>query len=294
MIPYNQKNPFRYIFRIHRGDTFIKLLPFLIAYCIYAGLVAYVELEYRKTAEQSLLKDIEVMHGLLGFAISILLVFRTNSAYDKWWEGRKLWGNLINSSRNLAMKLNAMLPAHEEEDRVFFRKTIPAYSLALHDHLKAESTANSLFKQDIHTPTSVQIDENKHVPNQISKLIYMRVMNLVAEGKITGEQLIFINNELQSFTDICGACERIKNTPIPFSYSTFIKKFIFIYLITLPFGYVFNLGYLIIPVVAFVFYVLVSLELIAEEIEDPFGEDENDLPTDLMAKNLKKNVEEIL
>lgn len=294
MIPYNQKNPLRYIFKIHKGDTFIKLLPFLILYCIYAGIVAYLELEYRKISEQSFLKDIEVMHGLLGFAISILLVFRTNSAYDKWWEGRKLWGNLINNSRNLSMKLNAILPADEEEDRAFFRKTIPGFALALHDHLKAESTAISLFKQDVHTPKSVEIDENKHVPNQISRSIYVHILHLVNQKKITGEQLIFLNNELQSFTDICGACERIKNTPIPFSYSAFIKKFIFIYLISLPFGYVSNLGYLIIPVVAFVFYVLVSLELIAEEIEDPFGEDENDLPTDLMAKNIKKNVEEIL
>ena len=294
MIPYNQKNPLQYIFKIHKGDTFIKLLPFLILYCIYAGTVAYIELEYRKNASESLLKDIDVMHSLLGFAISILLVFRTNSAYDKWWEGRKLWGNLINNSRNLSMKLNAILPEDDEEERAFFQKTIPAYALALHDHLKAESTATSLFKQDIHTPKSVEIDENKHVPNQISTLLYMRILNLVNDKKITGEQLIFLNSELQSFTDICGGCERIKNTPIPFSYSAFIKKFIFIYLITLPFGYVFNLGYLIIPVVAFVFYVLVSLELIAEEIEDPFGEDENDLPTDLMAKNLKKNIEEIL
>ena len=122
----------------------------------------------------------------------------------------------------------------------------------------------------------------------------MRVNDLLQQKKITGEQLIFLNTELQSFTDICGACERIKNTPIPFSYSTFIKKFIFIYVMTLPFGHVFTLGYLIIPVVAFVFYVLVSLELIAEEIEDPFGEDENDLPTDLMAKNIKKNIEDLL
>ena len=119
-------------------------------------------------------------------------------------------------------------------------------------------------------------------------------MDLLQQQKISGEQLLFLNDELQSFTDICGACERIKNTPIPFSYSTFIKKFIFIYVVTLPFGYVTNLGYLIIPVVAFVFYVLVSLELIAEEIEDPFGEDDNDLPTDLMAKAIKKNIEEII
>jgi putative membrane protein len=99
---------------------------------------------------------------------------------------------------------------------------------------------------------------------------------------------------MQSFTDICGACERIKNTPIPYSYSAFIKKFIFVYVLTLPFGYVFQLGYYVIPVVLFVFYALASLEIIAEEIEDPFGTDPNDLPTDKIAQNIKKNVEELM
>jgi putative membrane protein len=99
---------------------------------------------------------------------------------------------------------------------------------------------------------------------------------------------------LQSFTEVCGACERIKNTPIPFSYSVFIKKFIFFYIMTLPFGYVFSMGYYVIPVVAFVFYVLASLELIAEEIEDPFGGDENDVPTEKIAQNIHKHVWEIL
>jgi putative membrane protein len=106
--------------------------------------------------------------------------------------------------------------------------------------------------------------------------------------------LLFLNAEVQSFTDICGACERIKNTPIPYSYSVFIKKFIFFYIMTLPFGYVFQLGFYVIPVVAFVFYVLASLELIAEEIEDPFGGDENDVPTALLAKNINRHVAEII
>jgi len=111
---------------------------------------------------------------------------------------------------------------------------------------------------------------------------------------ICTSKLLFINPELQLFTDIWGACERIKNTPIPFSYSVFIKKFIFFYTITLPFGDVFSLGYYVIPVVAFVFYVLASLELIAEEIEDPFGGDENDIPTEKIAHNIHTHVWEIL
>ena len=108
------------------------------------------------------------------------------------------------------------------------------------------------------------------------------------------DQLIVLNGEISSFTDICGACERIKNTPIPFSYSAFIKKFIFIYVITLPFGWVFSLGYFVIPIVPFILYVLASLELIAEEIENPFGKDANDLPVDEICNNIEKHVGEIL
>jgi putative membrane protein len=96
------------------------------------------------------------------------------------------------------------------------------------------------------------------------------------------------------YLEICGACERIKNTPIPYSYSSFIKKFIVIYTLTLPFGVAFSLGYLAIPVVTFIFYVLASLELIAEEIEDPFGDDANDLPMKRLATVIGQNAEEIL
>jgi putative membrane protein len=124
--------------------------------------------------------------------------------------------------------------------------------------------------------------------------MYQHIQHLHRDNKISGEQLIFLNSELTSFTDICGACERIKNTPIPFSYSVFIKKFIFFYIMSLPFGYVFQLGYYVIPVVAFVFYVLGSLEIIAEEIEDPFGGDENDVPTDKLARNIQLHVAEII
>jgi putative membrane protein len=137
------------------------------------------------------------------------------------------------------------------------------------------------------------IDHEKHRPNQVAKMLFHRVNALYLSGKISGHQFYIMNAELQSFTDICGACERIKNTPIPYSYSSFIKKFIFFYVMTLPFGYVFSLGYYVIPVVVFIFYVLASLELIAEEIEDPFGHDANDLPTKTMAANIKRHVEEL-
>ena len=153
---------------------------------------------------------------------------------------------------------------------------------------------SELFDEAKHTHILKQIDTEKHIPNQVARLMFTHIHKLYRDGKISGEQLIVLNAELQSFTDICGGCERIKNTPIPFSYSVFIKKFIFFYIMTLPFGHVFSLGYYVIPVVAFVFYVMASLELIAEEIEDPFGGDSNDVPTGKIAETIQKTVAELI
>ncbi len=294
MISYNPRDWFSFITRFHKADTFRQLLPLIILISLYSAGIAWLELYYFRLSEKSFVRNIPIMHSLLGFAISMLLVFRTNTAYDRWWEGRKLWGALVNNSRNLAMKLDSMLAPEETAHRAFFRKAIPAFASALHNHLHKEQTRIELFADEEHSHVFRQIDEQKHIPNQVALLLYRHIQLLVKEGKLSPEQLLFINSELQSFTDICGACERIKNTPIPFSYSVFIKKFIFFYVMTLPFGFVFQLGFYAIPVTAFVFYVLASLELIAEEIEDPFGGDDNDVPTETLARNIHRHVGELL
>jgi putative membrane protein len=287
MISYNPKEWFSFIFRFHKGETFGKLLPLMAGIAAYSGLVAFLEMEVFKLSQTSYIKNITIMHTMLGFVISLLLVFRTNTAYDRWWEGRRMWGALVNNSRNLALKLAVMLK--DKEDKEVLRKLIPAYAEVLNLHLKSADINHELFGDSI-----LSADHYKHKPNQIAKTIMAKLNELYLAGKLSGDQLIILNAEVQSFTDICGACERIKNTPIPFSYSAFIKKFIFAYVITLPFGYVFQLGYYVIPVVVFIFYVLASLELIAEEIEEPFGFDPNDLPTAKIAENIRKNVEELL
>lgn len=253
----------------------------------YSGIVAFLELEFWQLSDDSRLKNIPLMHSTIGFVLSLLLAYRTNTAYERWWEGRKLWGSLVNNSRNLAIKLSAYLT--EDDDRSFFRAVIPAYASVLSKHLLKEEVGQMLF-----AGLDLDIDHHKHSPNQVAKKLFQRANELYTDGKIRGEQFYIINAELQSFTEICGACERIKNTPIPYSYSAFIKKFIFFFIMTLPFGYVFSLGYYVIPVVIFIFYVLASLELIAEEIEDPFGNDDNDLPTQKMAERIKQHVEELL
>jgi putative membrane protein len=287
MTSYNPKDWISFIFYFSKADTFRKLIPMIFIIGIYSAIIAYLEIEYWHLPESSHVKNISIMHGMLGFVISLLLAYRTNTAYDRWWEGRKMWGGLVNSSRNLAIKLAAILT--DEKDKAYFRKMIPSYASILHKHLNNSDTGKQLFDD-----VDLEIEHHKHRPNQVAKILFHKINDLYISKKITGNQLIILNNELQSFTDICGACERIKNTPIPYSYSAFIKKFIFIYVLTLPFGYVFSLGYFVIPVVVFIFYVLASLELIAEEIEDPFGIDANDLPTKKIAENIKKHIEEIL
>lgn len=287
MIAYNPKDWITFIFRFHKADTFRQLFPLMVTVGIYTGFIAFIEIDYLQLDKENSLKSVSIMHTTLGFVISLLLAYRTNTAYERWWEGRKMWGALVNNSRNLAIKLAVIL--EDEKDRDFFKKTIPMYASILDKHLKNDETSLQLFEG-----FGFEFDHKKHRPNQVAKALFRKINDLYRNKKITGDQLIVINSEIQSFTDICGACERIKNTPIPYSYSVFIKKFIFIFVMTLPFGYTFNLGYFVIPVVVFVFYVLASLELIAEEIEDPFGHDDNDLPTTKIADNIKKNIEDIL
>jgi putative membrane protein len=284
MINYNPKEWFTFIFRIHRSDTVRKLFPLMIAVSIYAGAIAYLELEYWKLAETSHVKNISLMHGILGFVISLLLVFRTNSAYDRWWEGRKLWGALTNVSRNFAIKLSAFFK--NQADRDFFNVMIANYAVALKNHLREH-------ENNFEIDPVLDLHLEKHGPNQVAKAMFDRINELHHQQVINTEQLIILNQDFTAFTDICGACERIKNTPIPFSYGVFIKKFIFFFVMTLPFGWVFSLGYFIIPVVVLILYAFASLELIAEEIENPFGTDANDLPIDAICVNIKKHVNEI-
>ncbi|MGM9475823.1 bestrophin family protein [Pedobacter sp. GSP4] len=285
MINYNPKDWSTFIFHIHKSDTFRKLWPLMLGVAAFSGSVAYAELNFFQLSKSSYVTNIGMMHSLLGFVLSLLLVFRTNTAYDRWWEGRKLLGALTNVSRNLAIKIKALkLP---DEEMRFFEYGIPKYAFALKEHLRERMYfgKNSLL---------IEVEEGKHIPNQIAGSMINRFYDLLDKGLISQEQFIVLSGDFNQFTDICGACERIKNTPIPFSYSAFIKKFIFIYVITLPVGWVFSLGYFVVPVVPFILYVLASLELIAEEIENPFGEDANDLPVDQICINIEKHVEEIL
>ncbi|SEN80516.1 putative membrane protein [bacterium A37T11] len=292
MIVYNPKDWFQALFSLQRSDTVRKLFPLILLIALYSGGIAFWEIEYLKLSEKNWIKNITVLHSLLGFVMSLLLVFRTNTAYDRWWEARKQWGMLTNVSRNLAIKIQAFLESDDQLNRGFFTKSIPLFASTLFDHLRSNKTRFMLDEKE--HPEFETLDSQKHGPNQVASLIVERINQLYLEKLITGDQLIVMSQELQSFADICGACERIKNTPIPISYSSFIKKFIFIYVLTLPLGYVVSMGYFVMATVPFIFYVMASLEVIAESIEDPFGTDPDDLPIEKMVNNIGIHVAEII
>lgn len=276
MIAYDPKSWWGLIFKFHKSDTFRMLLPAMMSVALYSAAVAYVDYEVLLDR----FRGTSLVHSLLGFIISLLLVFRTNTAYERWWEGRRQWGALVNASRNLALKLNSFL-GKEHPSRSEFQRIICRYALALKEHLRTKNIPASGHSTG-------------HVPNQIASRLFSEVDRVYRRGDITDAQFLSLNPDLSLFIDICGGCERIKKTPIPYSYSLFIKKFIFVYIVTMPLCFVHDFGYWTVLFSTFVFYVLASLELIAEEIENPFGDDANDLPTDEISNTICLNVSEIL
>lgn len=286
MIAYNPRNWINLIADFHKGDSFRKLLPALVGIAAYCTLVVFVMHWIGWGLENS-----TSVHSILGFALSMMLVFRTNSAYDRWWEGRKIWGSMVNNSRNLALKLTAFVAKEHQHELRDMQLLIGNYNFCLKNHLR------DCYKPD-------EIDEcpslsketlggSGHKPNRVAAAMYANIHRLYKKNIISGDQLIILNEELKSFTDNCGACERIKNTPIPYSYSSFLKKLMFLYVMTLPIMFGIEYKYAIVPITMMILYVFASLELIAEEIEDPFGRDENDLPTGQICAKIKTNLQEI-
>lgn len=285
MITYDPKSWFSLIFHAYSRQVFLRLLPSLIAIGVFTVAACVIEIE---VLDLKLVNSL-VIHSMLGTVLGLFLVFRTNTAYERWWEGRKLWGSLVNNARNLSFKVNAHI--QDPAAREAFSILIPDFVFALKDHLR-DKAAISALEASRYVPMG-KASPVTHVPNALVQAMYRITNELYSQGKLSSEQLLLLDHELKAFTDIMGACERIKGTPIPYAYSMYMKKFIFIYVVTLPVGLVQEFLYWTIPVVLLIFYILVSIELIAEEIEDPFGSDDNDLPTDAIEAKIRANVKEI-
>jgi putative membrane protein len=285
MINYNPKNWLSFIFSFHKSDTARMMWKELIYISILSIVIAYVEIKF--FPEASFLKNLTTVYSLLGFVISLLLVFRTNTAYDRWWEGRKAWGSIVNDSRSLSAKLSAL--KLEKEVKHKFSSLIILYAFSVKNHLR-----NKLIQDDAdYTIDLSRSHLTGHQPLRVQQELRAAIEEIRNNNQMSPECWLATQRDLDGLVASLGICERIKNTPIPFSYSLFIKKFIFIYVVTMPLAFVPLFGYLSAFISTFVFYALVSMELLAEEIEDPFGGDENDLPTDQICLTIQNNSQQI-
>lgn len=281
MVNYNPKSWLTLIFAFHKSDTLRILWKEIVYMAIFTLFITFLEITFFPEAKN--LDKLISVYSLTGFVISLLLVFRTNTAYDRWWEGRKKWGEVVNDSRNLALKSATLFQS--KEDRLFMARMISNFAFAMKEHLRN----GVVFEQlELNENELAILQKQTHPPMMISKWMYQKLKEGKNSGIISEIDYLAMDRNLNALMDSCGACERIKKTPIPFSYSLFFKKFISIYVLTMPLAFVSVFGYWSALIATFVFYVLVSIEVLAEEIEDPFGSDANDLPTDDIAEQIKK------
>ena len=289
MIKYNSKTWFRHILEFHKTDTLWAFRYEILIIALYATGLSYVEITYLHEYD-SFFESVNDVFSFIGFAFSLLLVFRINSAYDKWWEGRKHWGALVNNCRNFAIKVKAMVSDEKSTEKDILYDYMAAFPSSLRYHLRDQIEIEKLpISEDLKS----RLVGKTHIPNAIASELYHEIQQLKKQGELSEEEMIMLDKELKSLTDVLGACERIKKTPIPYSYNIFLKKLIFIFVAMTPIAFVAQLNYWSIAVTVLVFYVFVGLEYISEEIEEPFGTDRNDLPTDDIADTIFENIREI-
>ncbi len=290
MIYYKtNRNWFGDVRHLFRSWTMTRIIRSTAIVGLYAALVVLV---IRFFGLQPLVSLNLSIFSLLGVILSIFLVFRTNSAYDRWWEARKQWGALVNNTRNFAIYADCMFPEGDREVRHFFAKHISNFCLALVEHLREGTQLEKLVY--LKDAEEQEYNTKGHIPNHISRQLFARLAEAHRRGEINEGDYINIKAHHQSLLDILGACERIKKTPIPFSYAVYLKVFITAYAGILPFALVTQYGFGTIPLTLLIFFALMGIELMGEEIEDPFGLDCNDLPTGDIARTIKQNVFEIL
>ena len=274
-IGYDPKNWLALLLDVPRSRVFRTLAVDVIVAGAYSALVVYIE----TNVSGFFLPLGPSFLSILGIILGLLLVFRTNTAYDRWWEGRRLWGQLVNASRGISHQLDAMLgePTARTGARQRYAALLAAFPASLARHLRAPGSAQGAM-----------------APASLISALHRSVHSDIAHGHLVAESRITIAPLLQTFDDAMGGCERIRNTPIPVSYSTYVKQFVLLYALVMPFGLAREFGYGAVVASMLTFFATMGLELLAEEIEDPFGDDLNDLPLEAITATIVRDVHAIL
>lgn len=228
--------------------------------------------------------------------LGLLLVFRTNTAYDRFWEGRKFWGMLINNVRNLARRIWVAIEEKDPED-IELKKSalrlLPAFAVAMKLHLRQEAVNPEL--EPLMSPAQYQkLKSMNNPPLEIAFWIEDYLQEQYERNCLDVYQLIGMKDLINSMIDVLGGCERILKTPIPLAYAIHLKQLLLLYCLALPFQMVNDLAWGTGPVVALISFTLFGIEEIGIEIENPFQHDTNDLPLDSICATMQRNIGDLI
>lgn len=264
-----------------------RRLYLIIAFIgVYSAIVASVILYFRPGDEKLDIVGTEstVLNGIV---LGMLLGFRNNEAKRRWWDARLYWGQLINEVRNFSMKVRLSLTLNPRES-FDVGTTLVAFSYALKRHLRGGGTLQELagFNDNPQRPA--------HVPFFLAQRLYSHLSDWHRNGRIDGYQLMVLDPHVKALMDICGACERIRSSPLPMSYRALLRHGLFIYFALTPWYMGAEVGLWCVPACMLVAYFLLGIELTAEEVEEPFGSEADDLALDAYCRTIKASVQEVL
>ena len=288
MTPYDPRRWTSHLFDIE-GAMVREILGRVIACVVWATYVVYTFYHGPEFCRQFTVPL--SAHSLIGTALGLLLVFRTNSSYDRFWEGRKQWGGIVNECRNLARQSSVWLAGDPTLMREVISLTI-SFPFSVVQRLR-NATGLGTAPRGLSDSEIAAIEASKHIPLAVTCAITSKLQDARVRGLIDGLQLSSLDRNLQLLVDYCGACERIRTTPLPFAYAVHLRRLLILYCTTLPLALVQEFGWSTILVTLFISYSLFGIEEIGVEIEDPFGYTTNDLPIETICNGIETVLSEI-
>jgi len=229
---------------------------------------------------------------LIGLALAIFMGFCNSASYDRFWEGRKLWGLLVIETRSLTRQILSLVndsspEAKEDKERII--RLISAFCWSLNFQLRDKSGTEHLSRLLSHEELE-QVKDKKFIPNIILGFIADWLNEQNKKGNIDTIVMTSMDHQLNQFSNISGGCERIYNTPLPFAYSVLLHRTVYLYCFWLPFGLVDSLGWMMPLIVLLISYTFIALDAIIQEIGEPFGEEENDLALNSICRTIEFSI----
>lgn len=279
MVEYDSKNWASVIFRL-RGSVIPALFPRILICAAIGGAAAWLFVEHG-------FKLPSIAHTLLGVALGLLLVFRTNASYDRYWEGRRLLGGFVNRSRDLARQAAAYIEGGEEAEaeRREVARLLSMFFALLRQYLRKERDLGALG-MELSAEEKAALEPLPVRPTLASVWITRLIAKSAREGRLSREKLHLMDANVTQLVDIWGGAERIMRTPIPFAYAQHIKSFLMLFCFTAPFAMVEQMRWYTPIAAAVLAFGMFGIDEIGVEIEDPFGYDPNDLPLDAINQRL--------